>query len=146
VGRIYIFIFLFTVSFSQHGSLVLQNCTYTCQKPAQFENLYVPWSAHQQSSLPPTESPDTEYDGDYENAEDLLDEYTDDRQKREIGGDGLIGPPHICQEAADSSEPSICHAYTVNLKFLRLHATLRSATNMENDTHSADWCRYPLGK
>jgi hypothetical protein len=127
----------------QHGSLVLQNCTYTCHKPSQFENLYVPWNSHQ-SSLPPTETTDTDYDPDYE-ADDLLD-YNEERQKREIGGDGLIGPPHICVESPEKTKPSICHAYTENLKFLRVHATLGSAVNQENETHSADWCRYPLGK
>lgn len=32
------------------------------------------------------------------------------------------------------------------MKFLPIEATMHSATNQENETSSAEWCRYPIGK
>lgn len=56
----------------KQGSLILTNCSYTCQNPKQFENLYQPWENG--SPIPPTESSketldDVDYAEDYKSAE-----------------------------------------------------------------------------
>ncbi|XP_055383747.1 uncharacterized protein LOC129613634 [Condylostylus longicornis] len=49
------------------GSLVLTNCTYTCQNPKQFENLYKPWVKG--TPVPPTTETSAESDyHDYDEA------------------------------------------------------------------------------
>lgn len=61
----------------------------------------------------------------------------------------LIEPPHLCtHKMNDTGYPYIdrCHVYTDDLESLTVNATIRSATNVENKTHSADWCNYPLGE
>lgn len=61
----------------------------------------------------------------------------------------LIEPPHLCTQKRDNAgHPYIdrCHVYTNDTKSLTVNVTIRSATNVENITHSADWCNYPLGE
>lgn len=69
------------------------------------------------------------------------------RGKREIER-VYVEPPHLCtKKVNDKGEDVIdqCHVYTEDSEDLRVQATLRSATNQENDTHNAEWCNYPLG-
>lgn len=54
-----------------------------------------------------------------------------------------IPVPHIC-ERKGGPESEICHAYTKATESLKFETILRSAVNEENETHSAEWCRYPL--
>lgn len=61
----------------------------------------------------------------------------------------FVEPPHICTRKRDdqgNERVDRCHVYTEDTEALTIHATLGSATNKENDTHSAEWCNYPLGK
>lgn len=124
------------------GTLKLTNCSYTCQKPTQFENLYVPWT--EGSPQPPTEASRELDDDDY--ADNSTSEYeANERVRRDIQS-VLVEPPHLCTKKPNSDEIEKCHVYTSDLKTLKIEATLHSATNQENDTHSADWCYYPLGR
>lgn len=129
------------------GSLILTNCSYTCQNPTKFENLYNPWTKG--SPVPPTET-SKERSDDYEEYEDSAqNEYaaSNERGKREIER-VYVEPPHLCtKKVNDKGEDVIdkCHVYTEDSEALRVQATLRSATNQENDTHNAEWCNYPLG-
>lgn len=116
------------------GNLILTNCSYTCQKPSQFEKLYNPWLKG--SVEPPTEIVSSEdYEEDYENP---------GRQRREVEP-VLVEPPHICQTPEKEGEVSMCHVYTEDSHTITIGAKLRGAMNQENETHSAEWCKYPLG-
>lgn len=117
------------------GNLILTNCSYTCQKPSQFEKLYNPWLKG--SPEPPIESASTEdYEEDY-------DDGAGGRLRREVAP-VLVEPPHICQSPENSEETTMCHVYTEDSHMITISAKLRGATNQENETHSAEWCRYPL--
>lgn len=135
------------------GSLILTNCSYTCQKPSQFESLYNPWISG--SPVPPKEVTSSEFDdysdGNYNDANSAEKERTRRAAGSNLDSDDkiYIEPPHLCQTTEDDLEnnkPSKCHVYTSDTKSLKVQAILRSATNQENDTHSAEWCRYPLGE
>lgn len=119
------------------GNLVLTNCSYTCQKPSQFEKLYNPWL----KASPPTEpAASTE---DYE--EDDYDTGNSGRLRRNVEVEKvLVEPPHICQTAENPDETATCHVYTEDSHKITINAKLRGATNQENETHSAEWCKYPL--
>lgn len=71
------------------------------------------------------------------------------RQKRDYDEEKvLVEPPHLCtKKPGENGTFTIdkCHVYTENLDDLKVHAVLHGATNQENDTHSAEWCNYPLG-
>lgn len=59
-----------------------------------------------------------------------------------------VEPPHLClTKKNDKGETVVekCHVYTDDTPNIVVHSILRAATNIENDTHSADWCNYPLG-
>lgn len=120
------------------GNLVLTNCSYTCQKPSQFEKLYNPWL----KASPPTEpAASTE---DYE--EEDYDTLNSGRLRRNVEEveKVLVEPPHICQTAENPTETATCHVYTEDSHKITINAKLRGATNQENETHSAEWCKYPL--
>lgn len=126
------------------GKLVLTNCSYTCQNPAQFENLYTPWTKG--SPQPPTETskekPD-EYDYD-----ENIQPFSNGAERADLDK-VLVEPPHLCSKIVFSNGTEHidkCHVYTSDLGSLTVNATLRGATNQENETHSAEWCNYPLGK
>lgn len=126
------------------GVLKLTNCSYTCQKPTQFENLYVPWT--EGSPQPPTETSREREEYDYpDNSSADFEASANERVRREVQS-VLVEPPHLCTKNAKTNEVDRCHVYTHDLKILKIEATLHSATNQENDTHSADWCYYPLGE
>ncbi|XP_055909526.1 uncharacterized protein LOC129944241 [Eupeodes corollae] len=151
------------------GTVNLTNCSYTCQNPTQFESLYTPWLEGTQ--VPSTEEmSESEYDHDYD--ENTVTE--SQRSKRHLkkstsseievmsGEEGspstrverdavpkkiYVEPPHLClTEKSETGETIVkqCHVYTDDTKNIVVHSVLRSATNIENDTHSADWCNYPL--
>ncbi len=128
------------------GSLILTNCSYTCQNPTQFENLYNPWTKG--SPIPPTET-SKERGEDYDDYDSSQNEYagSNERGKRDIE-QVFVEPPHLCTvKLNDEGEEKLdqCHVYTEDSEALTVQATLRSATNQENDTHNAEWCNYPLG-
>lgn len=133
------------------GSLILTNCSYTCQNPTQFENLYNPWLKGSPQPYTVAESsrekPD-EYDYDESGQADVpSSSYTNTRQRREIEK-VLVEPPHLCTKKLNATGHSYidkCHVYTADLDFLEIQATLHGATNQENQTNSAEWCNYPLG-
>lgn len=142
------------------GSLILTNCSYTCQNPTQFESLYNPWTKG--SPIPPTAESSKErvddYDYDEAASSSVQSDYSAERGKRQMAAAAaaadplapvLVEPPHLCTKSRNAEGVDVvdrCHAYTENSKSLTVQATLRSATNQENDTHSADWCNYPLGE
>lgn len=146
------------------GSLVLTNCSYTCQNPAQFEKLYtrMPDELVQEPEAASTESWSREQDDDYE-GESSPGDGTDVDEAALVGGDASsaeqrrrrqspderpnVEPPHLCElNMSRSGDDKVerCHAFTPARKQIEVRATLRSATNQENDTHSAEWCTYPL--
>lgn len=129
------------------GSLILTNCSYTCQNPTQFESLYNPWTKG--SPIPPTEtSKERADDYDYEELSAQTDGASAERGKRELG-QVFVEPPHLCTKRRNDDGVDVidrCHVYTEDSRSLTVQATLRSATNQENETHSAEWCNYPLGK
>lgn len=123
------------------GHLMLTNCSYTCQKPIEFENLNHPYTRGI-TIAPSTES--SIEDDDY----DLLDEESDlapaNLEEPKVPQDNTPIPvPHIC-ETRGGPRNEICHAYTKATESLKFDTVLRSAVNEENETHSAEWCRYPL--
>lgn len=129
------------------GSLILTNCSYTCQNPTQFENLYNEWT---KASVPPTAtiSRDRHDDYDYDESAAEKNDYSSERGKRELEP-VFVEPPHLCSKKKNGNGEEVvdrCHVYTQDSKSLTVQAILRSATNQENDTHSAEWCTYPLGK
>jgi len=124
------------------GSLILTNCSYTCQKPSQFESLYSPWA---KGSPPPPAETSSEQDYAYDDGPNY-DGTSGEHVRRNIPDNNkkiYVEPPHLCIK--DEDKPVLCHVYTEDTKSLRVQATLHSAENQENETHSADWCRYPLG-
>lgn len=77
-----------------------------------------------------------------------MDTSSQQRQRRDVRK-VFVQPPHICTNKTDETGKSIvdkCHVYTENLHSLEVQVSLHGATNQENDTHSAEWCNYPLGK
>lgn len=131
------------------GSLILTNCSYTCQKPTQFESLYNPWTKG--SPVPPTETSKERIGNDDYNDydESAQNDYaSSERGKREVEFP-RVEPPHLCSKKKNENGQYVidqCHVYTADSKSIIVQATLRSATNQENETHSAEWCNYPLGK
>ncbi|XP_005180800.1 uncharacterized protein LOC101895892 [Musca domestica] len=152
------------------GSLDLTNCTYTCQNPNQYENMYTPWL----ESIP-TPSPSTEHSSEFDYEDDASTAVTESLRSRrsaeqsgEFGGGELISaevnarktraaksapskvyvePPHICMTAKDESGNDYiknCHVYTDDTVSINVHTVMHAATNVENETHSAEWCHYPL--
>ncbi|XP_075160053.1 major facilitator superfamily domain-containing protein SP1173 [Haematobia irritans] len=58
-----------------------------------------------------------------------------------------VEPPHICMTGKDEHGATViknCHVYTDDTLTISVHTIMRGATNVENDTHSAEWCHYPL--
>lgn len=129
------------------GSLILTNCTYTCQKPSQFENYYRPWMKNPVQSVAADFAREKAEDLDIDYDATLSDSGSNrNRPKRE---QVYVEPPHVCSTAVNAKGEKYvtnCHVYTSDYKFIPIKGTLRSASNIENDTHSAEWCNYPLGK
>ncbi|XP_037934574.1 uncharacterized protein LOC119669534 [Teleopsis dalmanni] len=156
------------------GKVNLTNCTYTCQDPTQYENLYTPWLENV-----PTPSPSADHSSESDYEDESTGAVTESlRSKRaakvsevlsEFGGELLSGeeprhvrtaraikkapskvyvePPHLCITEKDDNGKSVvkkCHVYTDDTKNIVVNTVLRAATNVENDTHSAEWCNYPL--
>lgn len=133
------------------GSLILTNCTYTCQNPTQFEDLYRLYTKAALTATPsttqttpaslPKDGLGSPEDEDYE---DLPNERG--RRNAEVL---LVEPPHLCERGvSEDGEEKVtkCHVFTEDTRSITIQATLRSATNKENETHSAEWCNYPLGE
>lgn len=78
---------------------------------------------------------------------ELSDGTLETRNRREIPK-VYVEPPHLCTQKIIDGKPVIdrCHVYTNDLDSVKVQASLRGATNQENETHSAEWCNYPLGK
>lgn len=133
------------------GSLILTNCTYTCQNPAQFEDMYKLWTKAAFMVAPTTSTTPSAVpkDGLGSPEDDEYDEYPPQNRDRRNSNNFPIEPPHLCERGtSDDGVKDVvtkCHAYTEDSKSLTIQATLRSATNQENETHSAEWCNYPLG-
>lgn len=160
---------------SKVGSVNLTRCTYTCQDPTQYENMYTPWL----ESIP-TPSPSTEHSSEFDYEDESTAAVTESlRQRRqaqsleqssELGAAEVISsevlsrqkrgyksapnkvyvePPHLCMTEKNAEGESVvknCHVYTDDTTSILVHTVMKAATNMENDTHSAEWCNYPLGK
>lgn len=134
------------------GQLILTNCSYTCQNPSQIENLYNPWI--KSSAQPPivAESTSREKQEEYDYLEAAGDDTAvgntpNQRQRRDVD-QVFVEPPHLCMQKVDKdgNEHTHCHVYTADSNSLNVEVVLRSATNQENETHSAEWCNYPLGE
>lgn len=127
------------------GQLVLTNCTYTCQNPSEFENMYNLWSRDTPvQKIAPESSREHTEEYDYEESEANA-----GRTRRELK-DVHVEPPHLCLKSIDSSGKEViekCHVYNEpEVTSLKIDAALRGAINQENETHSAQWCNYPLGE
>lgn len=155
------------------GSVNLTRCTYTCQDPTQYENMYTPWL----ESIP-TPSPSTEHSSEFDYEDESTAAVTESMRTRrntkiteqssELGAAEVISgeiisrqkraiksppskvyvePPHLCMtEENDNGENVVknCHVYTDDTTSILVHTVMKAATNIENDTHSAEWCHYPL--
>lgn len=158
------------------GNVNLTRCTYTCQDPTKYENLYTPWFDGIPTPLPSTEQ-SSEFDYEDESVATSTESL---RERRAIGGSAEYGgellsaevqqqqhkrvmraandgtpqkiyvePPHLClTEKTDSGETVVknCHVYTHDTNNIVVNSVLRAADNSKdtNDTHSAEWCKYPL--
>ncbi|XP_017490274.1 PREDICTED: uncharacterized protein LOC108378491 [Rhagoletis zephyria] len=162
------------------GNVNLTRCTYTCQDPTKYENMYTPWFEGVPTPLPSTEhssefdyedesvatSTETyrrrraiaggsaEYGGELLSAEVQQQQQRAGRAARDVG-EGTptkiyVEPPHLClTQRTDSGETVVknCHVYTHDTNNIVVNSVLRAADNSnENDTHSEEWCKYPLGK
>uniref|UniRef100_A0A182PU53 Major facilitator superfamily associated domain-containing protein n=1 Tax=Anopheles epiroticus TaxID=199890 RepID=A0A182PU53_9DIPT len=96
------------------GHLTLTNCSYTCQKPVEFENLNHPYT---KGLILPSSTESSVEDEDYD-----------------ISDEPAPVPENI------RLEPKV----EIDKTPIPLTTELRSAVNAENETHSAEWCRYPL--
>lgn len=131
----------------KQGSLILTNCSYTCQKPTQFENLYIEWIKGS-SVVTPIETSKERNTDEYNDYNEENENGSSERGKRAIEIP-QVEPPHLCSKRTNELGEEVidrCHVYTGDSTFIDVHVTLRSATNQENETHSAEWCNYPLGK
>lgn len=152
------------------GTVELTNCSYTCQNPTQFESLYTPWL--EGSPLPSTEvMSESDYEPDYDESVVTESQRPKRHLKKSSSSvemetfsseEGInnvrverdavpkkiyVEPPHLClTEKSETGEIIVkkCHVYTDDTDSIVVHSVLRSATNIENDTHSAEWCNYPL--
>ncbi|XP_039965207.1 uncharacterized protein LOC120777766 [Bactrocera tryoni] len=157
------------------GNVNLTRCTYTCQDPTKYENLYTPWFDGIPTPLPSTEQ-SSEFDYEDESVATSTESL---RERRAIAGSAEFGgellsaevqqqqhqrveralkdgtpqkiyvePPHLClTEKTDSGETVVknCHVYTHDTNNIVVNSVLRAADNSkDNDTHSAEWCKYPL--
>uniref|UniRef100_A0A034VUX4 Major facilitator superfamily domain-containing protein 6-A n=1 Tax=Bactrocera dorsalis TaxID=27457 RepID=A0A034VUX4_BACDO len=157
------------------GNVNLTRCTYTCQDPTKYENLYTPWFDGIPTPLPSTEQ-SSEFDYEDESVATSTESL---RERRAISGSAEFGgellsaevqqqqhqrveravkdgtpqkiyvePPHLClTEKTDSGETVVknCHVYTHDTNNIVVNSVLRAADNSkDNDTHSAEWCKYPL--
>lgn len=71
------------------------------------------------------------------------------KEKREVPTKVYVEPPHLCMKTKNSEGEEVvekCHVYTDDTPSITVNTVLRAATNVENDTHSAEWCNYPLGE
>lgn len=156
---------------SKSGTVNLTNCSYTCQNPTKFESLYNPW--FEGSPLPSTEvMSESDYEPDYEEGTvtesqrpkrhlkktsssvemESMSMSSEEASNVRVERDAVpkkvfVEPPHLClTEKSQSGETIVkkCHVYTDDTENIVVHSVMRSATNIENDTHSADWCNYPL--
>lgn len=132
------------------GSLKLINCTYTCQNPKQFEKLYNPWE--QESALvssPVSVEVSKERSDDYDYDDNARNDFAVSRERARTEADQVyVEPPHLCTTTLNENGKEViksCHVYTEDSDAITVQASLRGATNKENDTHSAEWCNYPLG-
>lgn len=121
------------------GQLELVNCSYTCQNPEKFEDLYHEWVDPVAEAILDQASTSTEDDYD-----EQLAAATQPKRKRRNILPPLVEPPHICTQSKEN--PSViekCQVYTKDIKPLKINAKLHSAMKQENDTK---WCRYPIGE
>jgi len=123
----------------QTGNLQLTNCSYTCQNPYGFEDFYQPWINQRPAALvnAPQAAPQ-EYSQELDYVED-----EPDRQRRQISAQSEKPnpPPHVC---VTTDKQVVCHAYVPETKFIKVKAMLTNNGQVENDTFSEEWCRYPI--
>lgn len=190
---------------SRKGTIDLTNCTYTCQDPSRYENMYTPWLEHLSSAPSHSNEHSSEFDYDDDDSADI--NFNDGQRSRRYSTSQHSGiskinspakdhsaefpgievnsgeevqrnrnrnrnrdhnrgsrvrksirsvppkiyvePPHLCLVKRNSKGENVvntCHVYTDDTKSILINTVLRSAVNIENDTHSADWCNYPLGE
>lgn len=130
------------------GNLLLTNCSYTCLRPLDFDkDGYQPF-LHQSdisdmSATPRADALHTqELSSEFDYIEDEP-ERTRRQSKPTYSNEILNAPPHIC--ISREGKPDLCHAYVIGTKQMKVQATLQSALkDLENDTISLDWCRYPI--
>ncbi|XP_030372603.1 uncharacterized protein LOC115622712 [Scaptodrosophila lebanonensis] len=153
------------------GSLNLTRCTYSCQNPKQYENMYTPWL-----ESVPSPPPSTELSSEFDYDEDPISATTESlRSKRSVelvdGADSAgaellsaevqratrqiksapqkvyVEPPHLCiTQKNDKGEEIVkhCHVYTSDTPSIVVESVMRAAIKEENDTQSNGWCLYPL--
>lgn len=140
------------------GSLILTNCTYTCQNPTQFEDMYSLWTKAALTATPSTpKTTPNSLKSSNKNPKELFEspedeDYEDDSTKERGRRNAeilFVEPPHLCERGVNEAGEEViskCHVYTKDTESITIQSSLRSATNQENETHSAEWCNYPLGR
>lgn len=130
------------------GELELVNCSYTCQNPKKYEQMYHPWVKTppiESIAQPLTDLPSSKEDSeDYDIDDPPVDKTQVRRQRRDIQLP-KVQPPHICtQNKNNHSIVDKCQVYTKDIRQLKVNAKLQSAMKQEND--SASYCKYPIGE
>lgn len=128
------------------GNLLLTNCSYTCLRPQDFDkNGYQPF-LHDSDISDVTPHADALHTQEISSEFDYVEDEPDRtrRQSRPLYSNEILNaPPHIC--VTREGKPDLCHAYVIGTKLMKVQATLQSAMkDVENDTISVDWCRYPI--
>lgn len=133
----------------KNGDLELVNCSYTCQEPEQYKDMYHVWVEPRPNAEKLREQLKEEVDPDVIEDYDINDskEKVSPRQRRAIKDAPYVEPPHICtQSKANPSVIERCQVYTKDIKSLKIHdVTLHSAVKQEHENESL-WCSYPVGK
>uniref|UniRef100_A0A336M7R0 CSON005993 protein n=1 Tax=Culicoides sonorensis TaxID=179676 RepID=A0A336M7R0_CULSO len=132
----------------KYGNLLLTNCSYTCLRPLDFDkDGYQPF-LHQSDISDVTPHADALHTQEISSELDYIEDEPE-RSRRQLRPNNnnkdeiLNAPPHICIIHPD--KPDLCHAYVIGTKQMKVQATLESALqDVENDTISEDWCRYPI--
>uniref|UniRef100_T1GD57 Major facilitator superfamily associated domain-containing protein n=1 Tax=Megaselia scalaris TaxID=36166 RepID=T1GD57_MEGSC len=155
------------------GYVKLSNCSYACQNHTDFEDLYNYWvkgSPAPTTEYSSESGGDYDYGSDgptdttasfrrrraeiaataastEDNREQISSEILTQKNKRDVLNKVYVEPPHLCMKSKNSDGEEFiekCHVYTDDTPSITVSTVLRAATNVENDTHSAEWCNYPL--
>lgn len=126
------------------GDFILTNCSYTCHEPDNFEKMYKPWTATYAETS--NEADDYDDNSNYTDSSASAEKPRIKHRSEETLVPPRVSYPHLCVKSDGDGQPSLCHAITETNQKITLNGVLGAATNVENATHKAEWCKYPLGK